>query len=845
MKPVKGTRLVLLFSILLLGIGISAANGISIHSSKIYVGFDEKYVNWLPGKSIGRITTLKVDLNNNNNPKDDPNLYLGDLTGCETGTAVALSLKHAKRWITVNSVLYSAYGEKIKINHYGEKEIGITRNISKLNLKIVENYNVSDTLPICFVDVDVKGLSSEVTRIVYPIWFISHVVVTSDPGGTKYVKSLEFSNTAEIPFTAKGIKNAVGKYNFHVIVPYSHTFWAGGGYRICVEDVNSSWVAMQIDKGGLHYVIGIVALSHADGFIVLKHDNWPHHTMIGIVVYDKNVSKSTPSNLKSKFAIVYARNYSEFSSIAKELLASNVNTFVHIVSVDPSLFPQIKLSVIVNTTDGLEGKLTQDNFKVYEDGVQQKITDFYFTKTAAKGKLDIVVCFDDTGSMWDKIDIMKKKVDELVNNITATGMDVRWALVTFKDYVTVKLPWTTNSTEFEKAVNSLYASGGGDTPEDSLDAIMTALKLGFRPDAEKVVIVITDAPCHYKGDGTGISNYTMPEVASAIKSAGVLFIAVCPYSGAASVMTDNAGNPVATSMLNATDSDLRLLAESVNGIWLDITSADFSKILDKIEKVVTATYIIEYTTTNPALDGTKRMVSVVVNDPVAGYGSDTSWYIAPTTSVTYITTNPEIVSLAPNSTTTLNLILDKVPSTGLSYADITVSITDPSVAEITGIEFPSWASLHTNSALPSSVLTFSEGDLNNLVKAGQTNVTLATLTVKALKPGTTTVTIKVNSFQDDNYKEINSSIITLPATITVMAGPPPIDGHTPKDLNHDGLYEDVNGDGVFNFGDIVFFFYHLPEIMKNPAYVKYLDFNKDGTVNFGDVVALFKMLSKM
>jgi len=37
----------------------------------------------------------------------------------------------------------------------------------------------------------------------------------------------------------------------------------------------------------------------------------------------------------------------------------------------------------------------------------------------------------------------------------------------------------------------------------------------------------------------------------------------------------------------------------------------------------------------------------------------------------------------------------------------------------------------------------------------------------------------------------------------------------------------------------------LPEIMKNPAYVKYLDFNKDGTVNFGDVVALFNMLSKL
>ncbi len=77
--------------------------------------------------------------------------------------------------------------------------------------------------------------------------------------------------------------------------------------------------------------------------------------------------------------------------------------------------------------------------------------------------------------------------------------------------------------------------------------------------------------------------------------------------------------------------------------------------------------------------------------------------------------------------------------------------------------------------------------------------------------------------------------------ITVTHTPPPIDGKQPNDLNGDGKYEDVDGDGNFNFGDIVFFFKNFEkDAIKN--YPQFYDFNNDGSVNFGDIVALFKML---
>ncbi len=136
------------------------------------------------------------------------------------------------------------------------------------------------------------------------------------------------------------------------------------------------------------------------------------------------------------------------------------------------------------------------------------------------------------------------------------------------------------------------------------------------------------------------------------------------------------------------------------------------------------------------------------------------------------TVSVESVSITPGETKTVNVVLDKVPSTGLSYVNMSVSITDPSVAEITDIEFPTWATLKDNSTLPSSTVWFKVGDLSDQVKAGDTNKVLATLKIKGLAEGTSDIKITVNSFQDDSYNEIKDKIATTPGTVTVSAVTP-------------------------------------------------------------------------
>ena len=82
-------------------------------------------------------------------------------------------------------------------------------------------------------------------------------------------------------------------------------------------------------------------------------------------------------------------------------------------------------------------------------------------------------------------------------------------------------------------------------------------------------------------------------------------------------------------------------------------------------------------------------------------------------------------------------------------------------------------------------------------------------------------------------------------TIEEAGSIPPVGDfeNPPADLDGDGRYEDVNGDGVFNIVDVQALFANLddPVVQNNPDA---FDFNGDGVVNVVDVQRLFSTLSE-
>src|SRR5580692_5316036 len=198
------------------------------------------------------------------------------------------------------------------------------------------------------------------------------------------------------------------------------------------------------------------------------------------------------------------------------------------------------------------GNLRPDNVKVYEDGKLAKILDF---RGVGQGRpVDIVFVLDVTESMQPYIDAVKQNVIQFVQDLSANNRDYRLGLVTFEDYVVSKYPdcncayrnsFTSNVHEFTDWVSGLHAGGGGDIPEDQLDALAYAASFPFRPKAEGIIIIVTDAPPHHKGDGsrytqhdqayhdhhsldTDVTDETGDDVAAQLKKNSLTLYAVVP-----------------------------------------------------------------------------------------------------------------------------------------------------------------------------------------------------------------------------------------------------------------------------------------------------------------------------
>lgn len=118
---------------------------------------------------------------------------------------------------------------------------------------------------------------------------------------------------------------------------------------------------------------------------------------------------------------------------------------------------------------------------------------------------DIMFVFDCTGSMGGEIRAMQDAIIDFADSVMKDGLDIRLGLIEFRDrtigeehkcHLFSDGVFTKKIMEFQKAVDSLRATGGGPEPESSPDALMLALDQTFRDCPNKTIVLITDAPPH-------------------------------------------------------------------------------------------------------------------------------------------------------------------------------------------------------------------------------------------------------------------------------------------------------------------------------------------------------------
>ena len=160
--------------------------------------------------------------------------------------------------------------------------------------------------------------------------------------------------------------------------------------------------------------------------------------------------------------------------------------------------------------------------------MQMKISGFtaVSTRIPTPTNIDVVFCIDGTGSMDAYLDGIKQIMKSWETDISAVCNEcgrscgqLRARLIVFRDYVDdgenamqvtdfFNLPQ--QAEEFEACINSITASGGGDIPEDGLEALAYAIKSKWCNEStikRHVIIVWTDAPTHDIGFGRNSKHY--------------------------------------------------------------------------------------------------------------------------------------------------------------------------------------------------------------------------------------------------------------------------------------------------------------------------------------------------
>jgi Mg-chelatase subunit ChlD len=115
--------------------------------------------------------------------------------------------------------------------------------------------------------------------------------------------------------------------------------------------------------------------------------------------------------------------------------------------------------------------------------------------------LDVVLCFDSTGSMSGEIDQVKQRIERIGATLVTLVPKARISICTYRDtgdeYVAKGLPLTSSIQDVSSYLERIQAGGGGDHPEAVEEGLYWSIhQNNFRAAARKVILVFGDAPPH-------------------------------------------------------------------------------------------------------------------------------------------------------------------------------------------------------------------------------------------------------------------------------------------------------------------------------------------------------------
>ena len=253
--------------------------------------------------------------------------------------------------------------------------------------------------------------------------------------------------------------------------------------------------------------------------------------------------------------------------------------------------PLILIPVHVTTPLGTSvTDLRQENFRVFEDGVEQPVTNF----AKEDAPVSIGMVFDSSGSMHTKI---HKSSEAAAAFFKTANPEDEFFLVEFNDRPKLSVPFTRDSDEICNRIAHVRAVGR----TSLLDAIHMALaQMKHAHNLRKAIIIFSDG-------GDNRSRYTEREVKEAMLESDVQVYAM-------GIFDPSDSRKLTREELNGPQL-LTDLAEETGGKHFPVDHLDdLPKVCDRIGNELRNQYLLGYMSANTARDGRYRQIKVLLTN---------------------------------------------------------------------------------------------------------------------------------------------------------------------------------------------------------------------------------------
>ncbi len=270
-------------------------------------------------------------------------------------------------------------------------------------------------------------------------------------------------------------------------------------------------------------------------------------------------------------------------------------------ALDPMEFPHVDLRVdvplvlipvhVTNPLGASVTNLNKDNFHLFEDNVEQTITQF----ACEDAPLSIGLLFDASGSMRNK---MKQSSEAAAAFFRTANPEDEFFLVEFNERPRLAMPFTRDSDEIYKRI--VHTRPMGRT--SLLDAIhMGLLQMKSAKNLRKAIVIFSDG-------GDNRSRYTESEIKIAMREGDVQVYAMGIFE------------PEDTRKRTPEEENgpqlLTELADETGGRHYPVRHLeDLPSVCARIGNELRNQYLIGYAPTSAAQDGKFRQVKVTVSAP--------------------------------------------------------------------------------------------------------------------------------------------------------------------------------------------------------------------------------------